>query len=117
MARHTWTVEEKLSIVLEMVKGQESVTSLCHRHGVAMSQAYRWRDAFLERGKVGLRDQRNPKHCDPVKEELRALRELAGSQARSIDAQKSSRVCPASGPTAHDTATAGQARRIADAGV
>lgn len=88
MSRHTWTVEEKLSVVLEMLKGQESVTSLCHRHGVAMSQVYRWRDAFLERGKQGLKDQRNPKHHDPVKEELRALRELAGSQALIIDAQK-----------------------------
>ena len=57
MSRRTWAVEEKLSIVLEMLKGQESITSLCHRHGVAMSQAYRWRDAFLERGKFGLRDQ------------------------------------------------------------
>jgi len=28
MSRRTWTVEEKLSLVLEMVKGQESVTSL-----------------------------------------------------------------------------------------
>ena len=88
MSRRTWTVEEKLSMVLEMVKGQESITSFCHRHGVAMSQAYRWRDAFLERGKLGLRDQRNPKHRDPVKEELRALRALAGSQALSIEAQK-----------------------------
>ena len=88
MSRRSWTVEEKLSIVLEMVKGQESITSLCHRHGVAMSQVYRWRDAFLERGKLGLRDQRNPKHRDSVKEELRALRELAGSQALTIDAQK-----------------------------
>ena len=50
MSRRTWTVEEKLSMVLEMVKGHEAITSLCHRHGVAMSQAYRWRDAFLERG-------------------------------------------------------------------
>ena len=86
MARRTWTVEEKLSVVLEMMKGQESITNLCHRHGVAMSQAYRWRDAFLERGKLGLKDQR--KHRDPVKEELRALRELAGSQALIIEAQK-----------------------------
>ena len=75
-------------MVLEMVKGHESITSLCHRHGVAMSQAYRWRDAFLERGKLGLKDQRDPKHRDPVKDELRALRELAGSQALIIEAQK-----------------------------
>ncbi len=73
--RRTWTGEEKLSVVLELVKGQETVTSLCQRHGVAVSQVYRWREAFLERGKVGLRDQRNPKHRDPVKEEVRALRD------------------------------------------
>jgi len=86
--RRTWTGEEKLSVVLELVKGQETVTSLCQRHGVAVSQVYRWREAFLERGKAGLRDQRNPKHRDPVQEEVRALRELAGSQALIIEAQK-----------------------------
>ena len=86
--RRTWKLEEKLAVVLELLKGEESVTSLCHRHGVAMAQAYRWRDAFIERGKLGLKDQRNPKHRDPVQEENRRLRELAGSQALIIDAQK-----------------------------
>ena len=97
MARRTWTGEEKLAVVLEMVQGQESVTSLCHRHGVALSQAYRWRDAFLERGQAGLRDQRNPTHRDPVQEELRQLRELAGSQALIITAQKKLAGLPAFG--------------------
>ena len=86
--RRTWKLEEKLAVVLEMLKGQEPVTSICHRHGVAMAQVYRWRDAFIERGKLGLKDQRNPKHRDPVQEENRKLRELAGSQALIIDAQK-----------------------------
>ena len=86
--RRTWKVEENLAVVLELLKGEESVTSLCHRQGVAMAQAYRWRDAFIERGKLGLKDQRNPKHRDPVQEENRRLRELAGSQALIIDAQK-----------------------------
>ncbi len=31
MARRTWTGEEKLAVVLEMLKGQEAVTSLCQR--------------------------------------------------------------------------------------
>jgi len=97
MARRTWTGEEKLAVVLEMLKGQEAVTSLCQRQGVALSQAYRWRDVFLERGKAGLRDQRNPKHRDPVQEELRQLRELAGSQALIIDAQKKLAGLPAFG--------------------
>ncbi len=88
MQRRTWKVEEKLAVVLEILKGEESVSALCHRHGVAMAQAYRWRDAFIERGKLGLKDQRNPKHRDPVQEENRRLRELAGSQALIIDSQK-----------------------------
>lgn len=78
MSRRTWTVEEKLSMVLEMLKDQESVTSFCHRHGVAMSQAYRWRDAFLERGKLGLKDQRNPKHRDPVEGRTAGLARTGG---------------------------------------
>lgn len=88
MSRRTWSADEKLAVVLAMLQGQETVTALCARHGVALSQVYRWRDAFLERGKLGLKDQRNPKHRDPVHEELRRLRELAGAQALIIDAQK-----------------------------
>jgi transposase-like protein len=87
-SRRTWLADEKLAVVLEVLNGQEAVASLCARHGVALSQVYRWRDAFLERGKLGLKDQRNPKHRDPVQEELRRLRELAGAQALIIDAQK-----------------------------
>ena len=88
MSRRTWSADEKLAVILEMLKGQETVTALCARHGVALSQVYRWRDAFLERGQLGLKDQRNPKHRDPIQEEVRQLRELAGSQALIIDAQK-----------------------------
>ena len=97
MSRRTWSAEAKLAVILEMLKGQEPVTGLCHRHGVALNQAYRWRDSFLENGKAGLRDRRNPKHRDPVQEEMRKLRELAGSQALIIEAQKKLAGMPAFG--------------------
>lgn len=35
--RRAWKIEEKLAVVLEVLKGQESVASICHRHGVAMN--------------------------------------------------------------------------------
>src|SRR3989338_2405680 len=98
-SRRTWKPDEKLAVVLEMLQGQEPVAALCHRQGVAMAQVYRWRDAFLERGKLGLKDQRNPKHRGPVQEELRRLRELAGAQALIIDAQKKLAGMPAFGPS------------------
>ena len=88
MGRRIWTHEQKLAVVLEMVKGDEPITAICHRHSVAMSQAYRWRDAFLAGGRKGLQDRRHPQHRDPVREENRQLKELVGSQALVIEAQK-----------------------------
>ena len=88
MGRRIWTQEQKLAVVLEILKGNESITAICHRHSVAMNQAYRWRDAFLEGGRKGLQDRRNPQHRDPVREENRKLKELVGSQALIIEAQK-----------------------------
>jgi transposase len=88
MGRRMWTQEQKLAVVLEMLKGNDAISAICHRHGVAMNQAYRWRDTFLEGGRKGLLDKRNPQHRDPVREENRKLKELVGSQALIIDAQK-----------------------------
>lgn len=88
MSRRVWTYEQKLAVVLEILKGSEPVTAICHTHSVALSQAYHWRDAFLEGGRKGLQDRRSPQHRDPVREENRKLKELVGSQALVIDAQK-----------------------------
>ncbi len=88
MGRRIWTQEQKLAVVLEMMKGGDSIAAICHRHGVAMHQAYRWRDTFLEGGRKGLLDKRKPQHRDPVREENRTLKELVGSQALIIEAQK-----------------------------
>ena len=88
MNRKIWTAEEKLHVVFAMFKGEETVTEICHRHQVSATQAYRWRDQFLEGGKKALRDGRMKKGRDPVVEENRRLRELVGSQALIIEAQK-----------------------------
>jgi transposase-like protein len=82
-----WTQEQKLAVVLEMMKGGDSMSAIGHRHGVAMHQAYRWRDAVLAGGRQGLLDRRNPQHRDPVREEHRKLKELVGSPALLIEAQ------------------------------
>jgi len=59
--RKIWTVEEELRVVLVMLKGEETVTEICHRHQVSATQAYRWRDIFLEGGKKALSDGRTKK--------------------------------------------------------
>ena len=88
MTRRVWSLEQKLAIVLELVKSAEPVTAICQRHQIAVRQAYRWRDAFLAAGQQGLQDRRAPQHREPLREENRQLKELVGTQALVIDAQK-----------------------------
>lgn len=88
MNRRNWSIEEKATIVLEMIKGTEAVSSLCTRHGVSSTQAYRWQEQFLAGGRAALADKRIRGGCDPVADENRRLKELAGQQALIIEAQK-----------------------------
>jgi transposase-like protein len=88
MNRKIWAAEDKIGIVLAMLKGEESVAVICNRYQVSETMAYRWRDQFLESGKKGLLDGRTKKGRDPLAEENRRLKELVGSLSLIIDAQK-----------------------------
>ena len=88
MNRKIWSIEEKTTIVLEMIKGEESVAAICTRHGVSATQAYRWQEQFLAGGRVALGDKRTRGGRDPVADENRRLKELAGQQALIIETQK-----------------------------
>ena len=88
MNRRIWSKQEKTVIVLEMIKGGESMAAICTRHGVSVSQAYRWQEQFLAGGRAALVDRRGSKGRDPVEDENRRLKELVGQQALVIEAQK-----------------------------
>jgi len=87
MNRKKWSNEEKTTIVLEMIKGVDSVAAICARHGVSATQAYKWQEQFLAGGRSALSDKRR-KGTDLVRDENRRLKELAGQQALIIEAQK-----------------------------
>ena len=88
MNRKKWSNEEKITIVLEMLRGNDSVAAICTRHGVSATQAYRWQEQFLVGGRVALTNKRGRGSPDPVAEENRRLKELVGQQALVIEAQK-----------------------------
>ncbi len=88
MNRRKWNNEEKVTIILEMIKGEESAAAICARHGVSATQAYRWQEQFLAGGRAALADKRTRGGRDPVMDENRRLKELAGQQALTIEAQK-----------------------------
>ena len=88
MNRKIWSIEEKTTIVLEMIKGEESVVAICTWHGVSATQAYRWQEQFLAGGRAALSDRRTRRGRGPVEDENHRLKELVGQQALIIEAQK-----------------------------
>ena len=52
--RRRFSAEEKIRIVLEGLRGEESIAALCRREGIASNLYYRWSKEFLEAGKKRL---------------------------------------------------------------
>ena len=56
--RHTrkkYAAEEKIRIVLEGLRGEDSIAELCRREGINTNVYYRWSKEFLEAGKNACR--------------------------------------------------------------
>ena len=53
-SRKRYSGEEKIRIVLEGLRGEETVAELCRREGISESVYYRWSKEFLEAGKQRL---------------------------------------------------------------
>src|SRR6478609_1771829 len=69
------SAEDKIRIVLEGLRGEESIAALCRREGIAESLYYSWSKEFLEAGKKRLAgDTARAAKSDEVK----ALRKQAG---------------------------------------
>ncbi len=52
--RRRFSAEEKIRIVIEGLRGEESIASLCRREGIAANLYYRWSKELLEAGKKRL---------------------------------------------------------------
>src|SRR6186713_639272 len=78
MRRH-FSAEDKIRIVLEGLRGEDSIAELCRREGIVQNLYYRWSKEFLEAGKKRLAgDTARAATSDEVKErrEASALKEV-----------------------------------------
>ena len=79
MTRRKFSAEEKIRIVLEGLRGEESIAELCRREGIVQNLYYRWSKEFLEAGKKRLAgDTAREATSDEVKDlkaEARQLKE------------------------------------------
>ena len=78
--RWHYSAEEKIRIVPEGLRGEENISELCRREGIAASMYYGWSKEFLEAGKRQLAgDTARAATSDEVKDlrrEATALKEV-----------------------------------------
>ena len=92
--RKRYSAEEKIRIVLDGLRGEDSIAELCRREGIAQSLYYSWSKEFLEAGKKRLAgDTAREASSGEVKDlrrEARALKEVVAEQALEIRLLKKS---------------------------
>ena len=78
--RRHFSAEDKIRIVLEGLRGEDSIAELCRREGIVQNLYYRWSKDFLEAGKKRLAgDTARAATSDEVKDlrrETSALKEV-----------------------------------------
>ena len=89
-----YSAEEKISIVLDGLRGVESIAELCRQEGIAQSIYYKWSKEFLEAGKRRLvGDTARSASTDEVKvlrRESRELKEVVAEQTLELRLLKKS---------------------------
>ena len=94
--RKHYSAEDKIRIVLEGLRGEDSIAELCRREGIAQSMYYGWSKEFLEAGKRRLAgDTARAATTDEVKDlrsEATTLKEVVAEQALEIRLLKKSMI-------------------------
>ena len=86
--RRQFSAEEKIRIVLEGLRGDDSIAELCRKEGIAQSLYYTWSKEFMEAGKRRLAgDTARSATSDEVKDlrrEARDLKEVVAEQTLEL---------------------------------
>ena len=79
------SAEEKIRIVLEGLRGDDTVAALCRREGIVQSLYYKWSKEFLEAGKSRLagdtKRQASSDDVDDLRSENEQLKQLVAELA------------------------------------
>jgi transposase len=83
--RRKYSAEEKIRIVLEGLRGEQSITDLCRREGIHPGIYYKWSKSFLEAGKQRLTGdtvrEAGSEEVGEIRSENEALKQLVAELA------------------------------------
>ncbi len=94
--RKQYSSEEKIRIVLDGLRGEDSIAELCRREGISQGVYYKWSKDFMEAGKRRLAgDTARAATTDEVKDlrrETRELKEVVAEQTLELRLLKKSMI-------------------------
>ena len=94
--RKQYSAEEKIRVVLDGLRGEQSIADLCRREGIAESLYYSWSKEFLEAGKRRLSgDTARAATSSEVKDlrrQAQELKEVVAEQALELRLLKKSMI-------------------------
>jgi transposase len=86
--RKRYSAEEKIRIVLDGLRGEETIAELCRREGIAQSNYYKWSKKFLEAGKRRLAGDTSRAastgEVTALRREARELKEVVAEQTLEL---------------------------------
>ena len=98
VTRKQYSAEEKIRIVLDGLKSEDSIAELCRRESIAQSLYYSWSKEFLDAGKKRLTgDTARAATSTEVKDLRREsgdLKEVVAEQALELRLLKKSMIAP-----------------------
>lgn len=83
-----YDAELKAKVVLEVLKGQQSLAHICREYEVSADLACHWRDVFLERVPQVFADPRTSGKASQEQERIADLERMVGRLTMELDASK-----------------------------
>ena len=94
--RRQYSAEEKIRIVLDGLRGEDSIAELCRREGISQGIYYKWSKDFMEAGKKRLAGdivrQANSSEVTHLRKHARELKEVVAEQTLEIRLLKKSMI-------------------------
>ena len=81
----TWTVAQKLEIVLAGLRGERSVAEVCREHQISENLFYTWREKLLEGGSERLAGKEERTELAELRKRVRDLERAMGRKTYELE--------------------------------
>ena len=90
MATKSWSTEEKVAIILSILRGELSISEASRKHGVSYKTLLTWRDRFLKGGEAALKGKGPDAQVKALEQENKQLKEALAEMALRVEVLKNS---------------------------